>query len=483
VWTVLRAAADQRGKLTTAQWVERTWRSLGGDAWLTVDEMANARRYLRLLDEVEDQAGTLDLRLLERRIHKLFAETAVVAGAVDLMTIHGAKGLEWDVVIVPALERRAQVSRSRLLTWSEIDSDDDEAAHAVLAPIAGKGEGSKELNAWLNGIHNAREAAERKRLFYVACTRAKEELHLFATPAEDATGEVKPIYGSLLATAWPTAKRHFDRSATPSDATAKVSVMRPAATTKDEFFGNIAAEANEIEEKPSAPVKLQRLPLSFDPRDRFRAVKRLPHGEGDDDAQTAAHFSRPEGSFEARTMGNAVHTFLEMLTKRLDAGVQRDALLREVAGWSDRIAAILRGEGLPQVSAKKLALRVQSALRDTLHDPEGLWVLGTHEGAASEYALTAWQDKRSSVRLDRVFRAAEQPLSAGDDCLWIVDYKTTTHGSKGVEEFLAEERAKYEPQMLAYAQMMRSKSQPGKLRVGLYYPMLPKLVWWTPEID
>ena len=59
---------------------------------------------------------------------------------------------------------------------------DEDGAHMVLAPIAGKGEESKELNAWLKGIHDAREAAERKRLFYVACTRTREELHLFASP-------------------------------------------------------------------------------------------------------------------------------------------------------------------------------------------------------------------------------------------------------------------------------------------------------------
>jgi ATP-dependent helicase/nuclease subunit A len=481
VWSVLRAAANQRGKLTTAQWVERTWRSLGGDSWLTADELANARRYVQLLDEVEEQAGMVDLRLLERRIDRLYAETAMVPGAVDLITIHGAKGLEWDVVMVPGLERQARPHRNRLLTWSEIDSGDEEAAHVVLAPIAGKGEGSKELNAWLNGIHNAREAAERKRLFYVACTRAREELHLFGAPKENAKGEVKPTYGSLLATAWPAAEGHFAEGKAVSDVAAKVFVMRPAATTEDEFVGEIAAAAGAVEEA-SRPAKLQRLPLGFDPRERFRTGKKLPYGDGGDE-QSSAHFARPEGSFEARALGNAVHAFLEMLAKRLGDGVRGDALLREVEGWDTRVVAVLRGEGLPQASAKKLALRVQSALRDTLQDAEGLWVLGTHDGAASEYALTAWGDRRSSVRLDRVFRAGKEPLAVEGDCLWIVDYKTTPHGSKGVAEFLAEERVKYGPQMLAYARMMRSEAGPGKLRVGLYYPMLPKLIWWTPEID
>jgi ATP-dependent exoDNAse (exonuclease V) beta subunit len=351
----------------------------------------------------------------------------------------------------------------------------------VLAPIAGKGEGSKELNAWLNGIHNARETAERKRLFYVACTRAREELHLFAAPEENAKGEVKPVHGSLLATAWPAAERHFAAVAPTSDAAAKVLVMQPAAAREDEFIGDIAAEASAVEEAPR-PATQQRLPLAFDPRERFRAEEKLPYGE-EDDAQTAAHFARPEGSFEARALGNAVHAFLETLTRRLGDGVQRDTLLREVAGWSARIVTVLRSEGLPQSSAKKLEQRVQNALRDTLKDAQGLWLLSAHEGAASEYALTAWGDRRSSVRLDRVFRAGEAPLAVGDDCLWIIGYKTTTHGSAGVEEFLAKERLKYEPQMRTYAQMMQSEVKPGRLRVGLYYPMLPRLVWWIPETD
>lgn len=257
--------------------------------------------------------------------------------------------------------------------------------------------------------------------------------------------------------------------------------MRPPAAMADEFVGDIAAEADAVEDA-SRPAMLKRLPHGFDPRERFRTRIKLSYGEGDE-PQTAAHFARPEGSFEARALGNAVHAFLEMLTRRLSEGVQRDALLHEVAGWGARIAALLRSEGLPQSSAKKLEPRVQNALRDTLKDPEGLWVLGAHEGAASEYSLTAWGESRSSVRLDRVFRAGHEPLAAGSNCLWIIDYKTTTHGSKGVEEFLSEERLKYGPQMLAYARMMHSEAAPGQLRVGLYYPMLPKLVWWIPEIE
>ncbi len=117
-----------------------------------------------------------------------------------------------------------------------------------------------------------------------------------------------------------------------------------------------------------------------------------------------------------------------------------------------------------------------------LKDPVGRWILKVHEDATSELALTSWEERRSGVRLDRVFWAGDEPLSEGRDYLWIVDYKTATHGREGMEEFLAEERAKYEAQMNAYAQMMKDRALEGRLRVGLYYPMLTRLVWWTPEI-
>jgi ATP-dependent helicase/nuclease subunit A len=113
-----------------------------------------------------------------------------------------------------------------------------------------------------------------------------------------------------------------------------------------------------------------------------------------------------------------------------------------------------------------------------LRDAEGRWVLTALEQASSEYALTSWEESRRSVRLDRVFRAGASPMQEGSECLWIVDYKTTTHGRVGVEEFLAEEREKYGPQMETYARMM---ADGGEIRVGLYYPMLPRLIWWTPE--
>ena len=65
-------------------------------------------------------------------------------------------------------------------------------------------------------------------------------------------------------------------------------------------------------------------------------------------------FERPEGSFAARAFGNAMHAFLDVLTKRMAEGAEVDALLREVRGWGGRIQAMLRGDGLPMAMVERL---------------------------------------------------------------------------------------------------------------------------------
>lgn len=475
IWPVLQSASEQRGRLTTAQWVERTWRSLGGDVYLNKEKMANARRFLQLLDEIEEQPGAIDLSQLKTRLNRLYAEAEVRAGAVDLMTIHGAKGLEWDVVIVPGLEKRSRQSGSRLLTWNEIDSESEDAAHVVLAPIVGKGEESRELNDWLNSIERTRDAAERKRLFYVACTRAKEELHLFAAPETKEDGSISPAYGSLLSAAWPAAKRHFATDFKPSKEVQVMPVQSSQETqlqAEDEFVGDLAAVTAD-----GQPTMLERLPLDFLVTARFANAERLPD-RGIATGTPSIRFDRPEGSFEARAVGTAIHDFLESIATRLSHGALPADLLNEVRSWETRISSVLRADGLATSRVKQLTPRVRTALENTLRDRDGRWILAAHKEASNEFALTTWADARRSVRLDRIFRAGATPLAEGDDYLWIVDYKTTAHGRDGIEAFLAAERVKYSAQMQAYAESIASNET--KIRLALYHPLLPKLTWWTP---
>jgi ATP-dependent exoDNAse (exonuclease V) beta subunit len=511
LWKILVEATTHRSGIPLSQLVERTWNALGCDAYLNDHEKINTNKFIKLLDKLNLKheetsfVNLFDPTQIESHLQMLFAEpTTIPSGQpfVELLTMHKAKGLEWDVVFVPALERHSANDRSRLLIWSELDPIDepvkpeaDRAAHIMLAPIAGRGEPSRALNQWLNGIHSAREAAERKRLFYVACTRAREELHLFAAPAVSAAGKINPPHGSLLEAAWPAAQAHFATYESAVATPAQPPPMREAEATgsnsEDEFTLELAA---------SAAVSLRRLPLTYDPAARIAVARarRLPCGDPDL-APSSSRFSRPEGSFAARSFGNVVHAALESLATRIANGCSVDALLAELPDWMPRLVALMRADGLPQATVARLARDAHAALAATLRDPDGLWLLAAHVSAANELALTAWSKSElfgsasarlTSIRIDRIFRAGATPHASGDDVLWIVDYKTSApHSSTSLDGFLVSERATYAPQLEAYARIL-AQSQPNQsypnhalpspreVRLALYYPTLPRLHWW-----
>jgi len=477
-WPVLEQAVATMGR--TALWVqvERAWRSLGGDAALRDEERTNVMRYLQVLREVEGESdGAVQVSVLMGRLKGLYAEPLVGDVAVEMMTIHKAKGLEWDLVLVPGLERRTRSSGSGLLNWVEMDGRAaGEEASIVLAPIWGKGEGSDKLNGWLKSVRARRERAEEKRLFYVAATRAREELHLFAKAERKSNGEVAgPVEGSLLKACWPAASRVFD--AVEQRGVGIVEQLMESLRLEDAEYDGLAlaASASGGEEEERPPM-IQRLPMGFDPRTRFREAEgrklAYPAAAG---LRRAPVFERPEGTFGVRAFGNVVHRYLQVIAARMAAGLSVEALVAELPSWSARLTASLRGEGLAPVVAAREAARALRALTLTMGDAVGRWILSPQSGAASESALV--MDDARSLRVDRMFVAGAAPLSAGDGFVWIVDFKTTEQGSRGDAEFEAAEKDKYRAQLEAYAAVRRSEGG-VTVRLGLYYPLVPRLIWW-----
>ena len=102
--------------------VEAAWLSLGGPACVEDEtDLEDAAVYLDALEEAEEAGAIADLAAFEERLHKLWALPDVHAAAndVQIMTIHKAKGLEFDHVIVPGLGRVPRGDDKRLFLWME----------------------------------------------------------------------------------------------------------------------------------------------------------------------------------------------------------------------------------------------------------------------------------------------------------------------------------------------------------------------------
>ena len=114
----LRGVLDEALKVQThtriARWVERTWLALGGPSCAAdARELDQVRAVFARLRELERQ-GLPDPAALAQRFADLYADDGGECG-VEIMTIHKAKGLEFDCVIVPALHRHNRVAGGPML--------------------------------------------------------------------------------------------------------------------------------------------------------------------------------------------------------------------------------------------------------------------------------------------------------------------------------------------------------------------------------
>src|SRR5690606_29908015 len=106
---VLRLARARRGRLPLRDWLEAAWIALGGPATLdSTAQRAPVADFFQLLEQQESQGDLRDIHDFERQVASQY-----VGGEQDpqlrlhIMTIHKAKGLEFDFVILPGLGRLA----------------------------------------------------------------------------------------------------------------------------------------------------------------------------------------------------------------------------------------------------------------------------------------------------------------------------------------------------------------------------------------
>ena len=486
-------AANPTASLGT--WLEQVWLRLGGASCVDATARANLDLLWSCLDRLLDGEPELLGPGLNAALDKLTALPDPGADSdcgVQLMTIHKSKGLEFEVVIVPELQAPAGRGKTRMLTWLERGlaepGESGEITEFLIAPLQRKREGRGRAKEWVDRVYRERESQETRRILYVAATRAREELHLFARPAcKEKDGEltlVEPV-NSLLATAWPALEEEVRKRFEGWKAARSTQKTR-----EEEEIESIAASGESNLAVMPSPTLLRRLPPDY--RTLFSQVPKC-EGPGAPAASRAATepadlgmgtgpaqlYPRHEGGLLSRALGTAVHTLLEELARlrnRLNWQAARSALQQ----FEPRIAAQVRATGVEQPQAAQIAAEALQLALKASHDPIGSWILSPHATAASEaaWAGVVAGDLRS-VRVDRVFRAGPTPGAEGNDCWWIIDYKTTHAGNLDPEQALPRLRQLFAPQLEAYAGILRNlHGVDAPLFAGLFYPRFSLLDWW-----
>ena len=445
-WRVLEMAQSELRHLGLRDTVERAWNALGGPATLrSARGLDEAEAYLETLADLEArQAGPVDLERLGRALEKLYAPSRERADVrVELLTVHKAKGLQYDTVIVPALERLPGRDPRRLLHWLKLPlAGRDEL---IVAPVARTGAEPNLLYRWLEALEHEKLLQERRRLLYVAATRAERWLHLFGSAQvqeqDDPPVVRRPAANSALGLLWPAVGHEF--------------VERLA------VLG--AVESEQAPESTREPP-LRRLPTDWE----IGGTPRAPRIESQVLPRAAA---TPMVEFDwatetARHVGTVVHRELQRIARDRARSDPAEPRLRQ--RWEHELAEL----GVPpELRAASLA-RAVSAIERALAHERGRWLLdASHRDSATELELTGRVGgELVRVVIDRTFVDAE-------GVRWIVDYKTSRHEGAGLEEFLDREQERYRPQLERYAALMR-KLGPEPVRLGLYFPLLEAWREW-----
>ncbi|NBB94084.1 MAG: UvrD-helicase domain-containing protein, partial [Gammaproteobacteria bacterium] len=256
-------------KRTMRDLVEGAWRRLGGPQVLRkpASEQRDALAYLDTLSAAEDQGLLADWNAFMELLEEQFTEGDPPDEGIklEILTMHGAKGLEWDLVVLPGLDRGTGGNNRELLYWLPFTPDTGEE-RVLIAPLrSAEQDDNTDLIKLIRAEQNQREAHEHQRLLYVAATRARERLVLSASLDPQKT-PVQPTSGSLLADLWPTCGEDFLRAldASPApDETSDGGDGRPDQGLRRVAAGWQPPIGDRLDWRPALPPREREVEIEF----------------------------------------------------------------------------------------------------------------------------------------------------------------------------------------------------------------------------
>ena len=445
VQEILSSAVAHVGRLPLRELIERTWLALGGPALLQDENKRDdVATFLDLLQTMEKGGVIRDFGLMNTRLDMFFAKPTVAECNVDVMTIHQAKGLEFDVVIIPQLGRGTPRSEDELLVWTE-ETNEEGTSFLRIAAQGKKGDASAAYKG-IRDESKRKDEEENKRLLYVACTRAKNALHLFGNATTNKDGSLRNASSrTFLGLIWETVKPRFEAA-----------LRRRAPQQKNLGLTAAFGESETMLSRMPAAWRMPHFEMSVAWRPELQhapaAVRRVSYEWVGDTSRHA---------------GTVIHEFLKRIaTEGLNTWTEARILTNK---------ALIRSEllrmGVPASEEAEATQQVLRALTGAVNSERGRWLLDAHAEARSEYPVSGKvQDKLIDGSVDRVFRDESGRF-------WIVDFKNSDHKGGNRAAFLDEEQRRYTPQLETYATLLQRMTK-GPIMLGLYFPLMDEWREW-----
>ena len=456
--TVLTSAFEAQGRMPTRRWLESTWLQLGGGKCLVdAGDNRDVQVFFDLVEKIS-RSGHVDITKLELGMQKLYAKPDIEADdSLQFLTIHKSKGLEFDTVILPALNRPPRHADNELVLWQEVMVDNH--LHLIAAPftpkLANKKSDAPNIYEYLKALEKERADNETVRLLYVATTRTQRQLHIIASIQSNKNGEIKPVANSLLKVLWPAIEADFKRTELLELNDSALQVMditqfKPQLQRlySTEFTHNFLVSSDLNIAKTSSDIAGQFI------TDRSAESKNITNTANINSvviSNITTAFDLQNNLDLYRHCGILAHVYMQLFSTT-DLQVWYGERLQQCEIGMQKW---LMQQGHTAKNAQQGAINVSLALQTTLQSEAGQWVLKNHDRAASELSLMRVQEHEVNNHvIDRTF--------IENGMRWIVDYKLTTVDETLDFNLYAEQ---HRPQLERYASLFLSEGLPIKKAV------------------
>ena len=417
------------------------WNAIGGNnLYRDANSREATRQFFRLIYELEKEDGLITYQKISRLLEKSYLDNYQnVQGSLSIMTIHKAKGLEFDVVIIPSAHRTVKSEPQSLLYWEDFDVNSRSRGPIVAAY---QNNTLASLYSFLRSFELQKIREEVVRLLYVGLTRARKKVHLLGKLydcEEDVEKRqfVKPPKGSFLECIYE-----------------KIPLELIQYDSKDRL----------VEPHDNRGVSLKRIEfpqLNFN-RDPFGSSEMRNKIDLD-----ALEFDW--AGITARQIGIVAHYIFQSLDDLI-----KHHSIEEIMDRSLKYArARFRSMGVSAGNMNLALQRTETGLNNILHREKGQWLFNkSHYLVQRELELFPGGGfGERKIIIDRTFVDEE-------GVRWIVDYKTGYHDGSDVDGFIESETLRHKPQLDYYASVL-SLEEHRDIRLGLYFPLLDRWKEWS----
>ena len=396
----------------------------------------------------------------------LAATLPEAANVIRLMTIHHAKGLEFPLVVVPDLDRPPLLQTPSAAIHPELGplvrqpADDDNEKITTGMTLYGALERRAELE-------------ERKRLFYVACTRAAD--HLILSSSLEATDKLKSDWMELLAERFNlengglnvSLPKGYDVPAIgvtivqPTDDKPSRHSHGPDLLKLLDDAPDIAATGHAIVPPGVAPVPVDRAAQHQFSFSRLTGQLISTHRQPRDSEPRSINEEASE--VEARGLGRLVHDVLE----RIDLAQAAD-----VHEWCEHLAA----NHVVQ-NTERAAQQAAAMIERFLDSPRGRQLATAPAVHREVDFLLAWPPGETNTT-GRYIQGVIDCLYQDTAGNWhIADFKTNDVTPKEI----AREAERYQLQLYVYAMAIEQAlgRSPSELVLNFLRPGAEFVIFWN----